>query len=103
MEREFGLKDGLCAELEADWRIHMVHADPRAVGIFYIAGWPYNSGGWPLSAEAPRLVDAWELGADKYIDPARRQKIARSAYGSVSDAVHLGARLSPLFSRPVAR
>jgi hypothetical protein len=80
-ERDFGLRDGLCADLEGDWRIHTVYADPRATGIFYIGGWPYDSGGWPLSDGAPRLRDVWEMGADKYIAPDRRQRIARAAYG----------------------
>jgi hypothetical protein len=88
-ERVFGLRDGLCADLENDWRIHTVHADPNAKGVFYIGGWPYNVGGWPLVADAPRLLDAWELGVDKYIDPERRHRIARAAYGAADNILQL--------------
>jgi hypothetical protein len=73
------LREGLCADIEGDWHIHVISRDRKNEDVFFVGGWPYSGNGYPLHDQAPRLLDVWELGSPKkYISPERRAQIARA-------------------------
>jgi hypothetical protein len=75
----FCLREGLCADIEGDWHIHVISRDRKNPDVFFVGGWPYTADGYAIHEAAPRILDVWELGSPKkYISPERRQMIARA-------------------------
>ena len=50
------LSEGVCVEIEGDWRLHVATGDRVLRGIFAVNGRDYFGDGRPLTRGAPRIA-----------------------------------------------
>lgn len=70
----FTLCQGLFADVAGDWLIHVVEADMRNAGIFYIGSYPYDAEARPLHPNAPVVTNVWDHTAPGARQVSQRQK-----------------------------
>lgn len=68
------LSTGLFADVANNWLIHVVEADPRNDGVFYLGAYPYGQDGTPLHPDAPVIVAVWDSSAPGARQISERQK-----------------------------
>lgn len=68
------LSTGLFADVANNWLIHVVEADPRNHGVFYLGAYPYGQDGTPLHPDAPVIVAVWDSSAPGARQISERQK-----------------------------
>ncbi len=70
----FVLCQGLFADVAGDWLIHVVEADARHAGVFYIGKYPYDVEGHALHPDAPAVAALWDHTAPGARQISQRQK-----------------------------
>lgn len=70
----FTLCQGLFADVADDWFIHVVEADMRNAGVFYIGSYPYDAEGRPLHPNAPTVINVWHHTTPGARQVSQRQK-----------------------------
>ena len=68
------LSAGLFADVANNWLIHVVEADPRSHGVFYLGAYPYGQDGTPLHPDAPAIVAVWDGSQPGARQISERQK-----------------------------
>ncbi len=71
---DFALCQGLFADVAGDWLIHVVEADPRHAGVFYIGNYPYDAEARPLHPDAPAVANVWDHTTPGAREVSQRQK-----------------------------
>jgi len=88
------LAAGLFADVADDWRVFVVEADARYVGVFYVGSYPYDSSGTPLHPEAPAIAGCW----DGHLPGARQISERQKRFDGLIPTVHI----EPLFEQRCA-
>ncbi|MFT4077499.1 MAG: hypothetical protein QM647_18375 [Asticcacaulis sp.] len=68
------LTPGLFADVDGDWRILVIDADPRRDGVFYLGSYPYDPEGRPLHPQAPAILNVWNPASPGARQISDRQK-----------------------------
>jgi hypothetical protein len=68
------LHPGLFADVDGDWRILVIEADPHRDGVFYLGSYPYDAEGHPLHPQAPTILNVWDPASSGARQISERQK-----------------------------
>jgi hypothetical protein len=68
------LAHGMFADVADDYRVHVVEADPRNAGVFYVGSYPYDQAGRPLHPDASKIETVWDRALPGARQISERQK-----------------------------